>query len=177
MPLILPKTTHSLLTAVHEKAIFHKISQWCQKGPGQTPLEASGPLYISINLFIIPRSIFIYLFIYLNWKLITLQYCSGFWHILTCISHGCTCVPPFWIPLPPPSSSHPSGLFKCTGFECPALCTEIGLVIYFTYGNIHVSLLFSQIIPLLPSARIQKSILYICVSFTVSHIGSSLSSL
>ena len=27
----------------------------------------------------------------LNW--ITLQYCSGFCHTLTCISHGCTCVP------------------------------------------------------------------------------------
>ena len=25
--------------------------------------------------------------------LITLQYCSGFFHTLTLISHGCTCVP------------------------------------------------------------------------------------
>ena len=28
-----------------------------------------------------------------NWRLITLQYCSGFCHTLTWISHGCTCVP------------------------------------------------------------------------------------
>ena len=32
-------------------------------------------------------------FFYFNWKLITLQYCSGFCHSLTRISHGCTCVP------------------------------------------------------------------------------------
>ena len=31
--------------------------------------------------------------IYFNWRLITLQYCSGFCHTLTWISHGCTCVP------------------------------------------------------------------------------------
>ena len=32
-------------------------------------------------------------FIYFNWRLITLQYCGGFCHTLTWISHGCTCVP------------------------------------------------------------------------------------
>ena len=37
--------------------------------------------------------LFIYLFIYFNWRLITLQYCSGFCHTLTWISHGFTCVP------------------------------------------------------------------------------------
>ena len=39
--------------------------------------------------------------IYFNWKLITLQYCTGFCHTLTWISHGCTCVPH---PEPPPTS-------------------------------------------------------------------------
>ena len=32
-------------------------------------------------------------FIYFNWRLITLQYCSGFCHTFTWISHGCTCIP------------------------------------------------------------------------------------
>ena len=32
-------------------------------------------------------------FIYFCWRLITLQYCSGFCHTLTWISHGCACVP------------------------------------------------------------------------------------
>ena len=75
-------------------------------------------------------------------------------------------------PLPPPSLFHPSVLSQCTRFECPVSCIKFELVIYFTYGKIHVSMLFSQIIPPLPSPnRVQKSILYICVSFTVSHIG------
>ena len=112
------------------------------------------------------------------------------------------------------------------GFECSASCIELGLVIYFTYGNIHVSMLFSQIIllnlvwssilhmviymfqcyslkssywtwtghlfyiwwytcfnailsnhPTLAfSHRVQKSVLYICFSFVVLHIGLSLPS-
>ena len=47
---------------------------------------------------------------------------------------------------------------------------------YFTYGNMHVSLLFSEI-TLAFSHLVQKSVLYICVSFAVSHIGLSLPSL
>ena len=40
---------------------------------------------------------------YFNWRLIALQYCGGFCHILTWISHGWTCVPSSWTPshLPP----------------------------------------------------------------------------
>ena len=41
-------------------------------------------------------------FNYFNWRLITLQYWGGFCHILTWVSHGCTCVPH-----PEPSSHHP----------------------------------------------------------------------
>ena len=36
---------------------------------------------------------FIFLKIYFNWRLITLQYCGGFCYIFTWISYGCTCVP------------------------------------------------------------------------------------
>ena len=52
-------------------------------------------------------------------------------------------------PLPTSTSlpSYPSGLSQHTGFECPVSCIELGLVIYFIYGNIHFSMLFSQIIP------------------------------
>ena len=32
-------------------------------------------------------------FIFISWRLITLQYCSDFCHTLTWISHGFTCVP------------------------------------------------------------------------------------
>ena len=50
--------------------------------------------------------------IYFNWRLITLQYCSGFYHTLTWISHGCTCVPhsepPSHLLLHPIPRGHPS---------------------------------------------------------------------
>ena len=68
-------------------------------------------------------------------------------------------VSPSWTPLPPPSPSHPSGSSQCTGPEHPVSCIKPGLAIYFTYDNIHVSVLFSQIIPPSPSATECNSIL------------------
>ena len=56
-------------------------------------------------------------FIFISWRLITLQYCSGFCHTLTWISHGFTCIshpdspsrlPPHPIPLGLPSAPAPS---------------------------------------------------------------------
>ena len=87
--------------------------------------------------------------IYFNSGIITLQYCDGFCYSLTWTSHGCTCVPPSWTTPPRQlySPPHPSGLSQSTGFECPALYITLVLVIYFLYGNIHVSMPFSQIIP------------------------------
>ena len=98
--------------------------------------------------------------IYFKWRLITLQYCGGFCHTSTWISHGCTCIPPSWTPLPLPSPPHPSGLSQSTSFECPDSCIGLVLVIYFTYGNIHASVLFSHI---------QKSVLYIYVSCCLAY--------
>ena len=74
-------------------------------------------------------------------------------------------LPPHPIPQGHPSAPAPH--------EHPISCIKPGLAIYFTYDNTHVSMLFSQIIPPLSSPRVQKSVLYICVSFGVSHIGSS----
>ena len=37
--------------------------------------------------------LFIFSFTFISWRLITLQYCSGFFHTLTWISHGFTCIP------------------------------------------------------------------------------------
>ena len=42
-----------------------------------------------------------YFIFFISWRLITLQYCSGFCHTLKWISHRFTCVP---IPIPPPTS-------------------------------------------------------------------------
>ena len=58
--------------------------------------------------------LFVSSFIFISWRLITLQYCSGFCHTLIWISHGFTCVPhpdppsclpPHPIPLGLPSAS------------------------------------------------------------------------
>ena len=38
-------------------------------------------------------SAFSFSFIFISWRLITLQYCRGFYHTLTWISHRFTCVP------------------------------------------------------------------------------------
>ena len=61
----------------------------------------------------------------------------------------------------PPS---PSGLFQSTGFDCPASCIELALVIYLTYGNIHVSMLFSQTIRPYPSPTESQSLLFTALS-------------
>ena len=106
-------------------------------------------------------------FISFNWRLITLQYCSGFCHTLTsamCVHVSPHPKPPFHFPPHPIILGCPSS----TGFECPVSCKELGLVIYFTYGNMHVSLLFSQIIPLSPSPPEYKSLSYISVSLLLS---------
>ena len=52
---------------------------------------------------------------------------------------------PSWTP--PPSPFHPSGSSQCTSLEHPDSCIDPGLAICCTYDNIHVSVLFSQIIP------------------------------
>ena len=110
-------------------------------------------------------------FIYFNWRLITLQYCGGFCHTFTWISHGwfhmCS---PSWTPLPPPSPSHLSGLSQGTSPEHSVSCIKPGLAIYFTYDNIHVSMPFSQIIPPSPSPTESKRLFFTSVSLLLSCI-------
>ena len=81
-----------------------------------------------------------------------------------------THVSPILKPLPPPSPPYPSGLCQSTSFEAPVSCIQLALVIYFTYGNIHVSMLFSQIIPPSSSPTESKSLFLISMSLLLSHI-------
>ena len=55
-------------------------------------------------------NIFFKLLFYLNCRLIYFTILWWFFHTLIWISHGCTCVPPSWIALPPPFLPHPTGL-------------------------------------------------------------------
>jgi len=58
------------------------------------------------------------------------------------ISHGCTCVPTSWTTLPSPSLPIPLGCPRAPALS--AMLHALNLVIYLTYGNLHVSMLFSQ---------------------------------
>ena len=64
--------------------------------------------------------------------------------------------PPRLNPHSPPSLPHSSGLSQNTDFEYPASCIELALVISFTYGNIYVSMIFSQIILPSPTPKSPK---------------------
>ena len=104
---------------------------------------------------------------------LTLQYCIGFAIHQYASAMG---VHVFPILVPPPSPYHPSGSSQCTSPKHPVSCIKPGLAIRFIYDIIQVSMPFSQIIPPSLSHRIQKTVLYICVSFAVSHTGLSLPS-
>ena len=60
---------------------------------------------------------FFFSFIFISWRLTTLQYCIGFCHTLTWISHGFTCIPhpdpPSHLPLYPIPLGLPSAPGTC----------------------------------------------------------------
>ena len=94
-----------------------------------------------------------------------------FCHTLTLILHGCTCVSHLEPPsLPPPCTSPLSESSQCTIPEHPVSCIEPGLVIHFTYDNLHVSMPFSHIIPHLPSPTESNRLFNTSVSLLLSHI-------
>ena len=73
--------------------------------------------------------------------------------------------PELW---PTSSPPHPSGLSQSTSFECPVLCIKLSLVVYITYSNIYVSMLFFHIVRPLPSPTLSKSLFFISVSLLMS---------
>ena len=120
----------------------------------------------SIGIILTLFYFFSTLFIYLFWRLITIQYCIGFvihWHESTTGVH----VFPI-LNFPPTSLLIPS--LQCTSPEHPVSCIEPGLVIRFTCDNIHVSMPFSQTIPPSPSLTESKRLFYTSVSLLLSCI-------
>ena len=90
-----------------------------------------------------------------NWRIIALQCCLGFCHITTWISQKYAYSPSlFSHQLPPPS--YPSRSSQSTGLS--SLCYRFPLVIYFTLGNVCVSVYSSQIFPLSPSFTVSLSL-------------------
>ena len=106
-----------------------------------------------------------------DWKLITLQYCIGFaihWHEST------TGVHVFPILNPSPTSLPIPSLWVIPVHQPQASC-----IMHWTWtgDSFHIwyYTCFNVILPNHPtlslSHRVQKTVLYICVSFAVSHIG------
>ena len=98
-------------------------------------------------------------FIYFNWRLITLQYCGGFCHTSTLISHGRTCVPPSWTLLPPPSPLYPSRLSQSISFE-PCFMHWSSILYMVTYMSQCYSLILSHPFLLPHSPKVCSSHLF-----------------
>ena len=114
-------------------------------------------------------TLFFFPFIFIHWRLITLQYSIGFCHTLTWISHGFTCVPR---PDPPSQlSPHPSlWVFPVHQPWAPVSCIQPGLVICFTLDSILVSMLFSLNIPPSPSPTESKVCsVHLCLFFCFAY--------
>ena len=93
-------TRNAILNSVPVTLLFSKLSfgngrksSYCHWSLG-----ASFALFFLL-LFVFCFCLFVFLdlffsFIFISWRLITLQYCTGFYHTLTWISQGFTCVTP-----------------------------------------------------------------------------------
>ena len=76
---------------------FYRVSSWPMESLTSPTMEG-GFFTTSATweaLDSVPKQLFFFLpaVFFISWRLITLQYCSGFYHTLTWISHGFTCVP------------------------------------------------------------------------------------
>ena len=111
------------------------------------------------------RETFFFKFFDFSWRLITLQYYSCFCHTLIWISHGFTCAPhpeapshfpPYPIPLGHPSAPALSTLSHASNLDWWSVSSPV-------YDNIHLSMLFSQIIPPSPFPTESKRLFYTSV--------------
>ena len=80
----------------------HYPSYMVNKAVSQSPILTFFFFRCTLCFCFLLLFLFYFPFIFISWRLITLQYCSGFCHTLTWISHGFTCVPH-----PNPPSCHP----------------------------------------------------------------------
>ena len=80
-----------------------------------------------------------------------------------------------WNPVPPPCPPHPSRLSESIGFGCPDWHITLALAICFTYGNMYVSMPFSQImLPLLPlSPKVCPLLLCLCNDTRFGFVSGS----
>ena len=132
------------------------------------PNHQGGPSVFILFFFNVPLFYFFIPFIFISWRLITLQYCSGFCHTLTWISQDLHVFP---VPIPPPTSLSTWSFWVFPVHQAWALvsCIQPGLVICFTLDNIHVSMLFSWNIPPSPSPTESTSLCHLFESNNLNY--------
>ena len=145
--------THYVLCSIYRNSF----------GDFSEPLVCHNTRMKSGYIFLKELKTFFFPFIFISWRLITLQYCSGFCHTLTRISMDLHVFP---IPIPAPTSLPTRSLWVFPVHQPQALvsCIQPGLAICFTLDNIYVSMLFSQNIPPSPSPTESKSLFCTSVS-------------
>ena len=142
-----------------------------------------GPLFISVYLppsWLLVVSFLLFVFLFFNFIIIIIIFyftiLYWFCQTSTCICHGCTRVPhpkppfhlpPHTIPLGHPSAPGPSFLYPASSLDWRFISYMILYMFHAILPN-HPTLSLSH--------RVQKTVLYICVSFAVSHTGLSLPS-
>ena len=113
-----------------------------------------------------------YLLIYFNWRLITSQYCDGFCHTLTWISHRCTCVshpqtsshlPPHPIPLGCPSALALSVLFHASNLDW----SSISHMIIYTFQCYSLKSSHPHLLPQSPKVCCLYLCLFCCLAYRV----------
>ena len=139
-------------------------------------------IYISLFLLAIYSNCFSFLMhflffklIYLNWRIITLQYCDSLCHTSTWIGHRYTSVPSLLNTRLQPSPPAPSRLSQSTSSGFPASYIKLPLVVLHVVMYMFQWYSLKSSHPLL-SHWVQRSVLYVCVSFAALHIGSSVPS-
>ena len=136
-------------------------------------LFSSSSLFCQYSFFFF---FFKYKFIYSNWSLITLQYCIGF----AIHQHESTTGIHMFPILNPPPSSLPMPSLWVVSVHQPQASSIMHQTCTGDPFHIWYYTCFNAILPNHPrlslSHRVQKTVLYICVSFAVSHTGLSLPS-
>ena len=166
-------------TAAHQASLSITNSRSPPKPMSILSVMPSNHLILCRPLLLLP-SIFSffkkYKFIYFNWRLITLQYCIDF----AIHQHeSATGIHVFPILNPPPSSL-PVPFLWVVSVHQPQASSIMHRT--WTGDSFHIwyYTCFNAILPNHPtltlSHRVQNTVLYICVSFAVSHTGLSLPS-
>ena len=110
-------------------------------------------------------------FIFISWRLIPLQYCSGFCHTLTWISHGFTCIPhpnpPSHLPLLPIPLGLPSAPAPSTCLMHPTWAGDLFHPWKYTFRCCSLETSHPRLLPQSPKVCSVHLCLFFCFAYSV----------